>query len=74
MRKKAIRITRFLRKSMIDTYLANRPAKDHFRFLKSFLALLVTELHVISRYFLAEYIVDKVKMDIKNYLINDISK
>ena len=26
MRKKAIRITRFLRKSIIDTYLATRPA------------------------------------------------
>ena len=51
MRKKAIRITRFLRKSIADTFLETRPAKDHFAFLNSFLGLLVTELHAICCFF-----------------------
>ena len=69
MRKKAIRITQFLRKSIIDHYLETRHAKDYFVFLKSILALLVTELHTICRFFLTGCIGDKVKIDIKIYLL-----
>ena len=78
MHKKAIRITRFLRKSIIDTYLQLDPpgsvfSKDHFVFLKSFLALLVTELHAICHFFLTGGIGNKVKMDLKNNFIYVIS-
>ena len=77
MRKKAIRITQFSRKSIIDIYLQTRPAwisfsKDHFGFLKSFLALLVTELHAICHFLLTGCIGDKIKMGIKFIFIKAI--
>ena len=62
MRKIAICITQFLRKSIIDTYLATRPAWISFFhgsfwfFLKTYLALLDTELHVICHFFLCSSI------------------
>ena len=74
MHKKSIRITRILRKSVIDTDLATRPVwvsffQGSFSFFKIFSSSISYRATCDLSFFLTGCIGDKVKIDIKIYLL-----
>ena len=78
MHKKSIRITRILRKSVIDADLATRPVwvsffQGSFSFFKIFSSSISYRATCDLSFFLTGCIGDKVKMDIKVNFINAIS-